>query len=169
MRLLILSVLVITALAKVTFAEDMRIKLPEDYRSKYTNYLNLDRTQEEDQVIHLYANDIAMEGMGENGEFPNGSILVGEVYKAKKDEDGEVIESLLGHRIPEKFALIAIMEKREGWGSDFKEEHKNGDWDFAAFNPDGTIASSKDLNECRTCHAPLTDADHVFSFEHINR
>ena len=64
-------------------------------------------------------------------------------------------------------ALIAVMEKQPGWGAKFDEEHRNGDWDFAAFKPDGSVAASKDLNDCRACHASLVKEDHVFSVEHI--
>lgn len=166
MRVSILAALVVFAVAGTAFAQDGRIKFPADYRSSFTNYLNLDRTQNDDQIIHLYANDVAMKGMKESGTFPNGSILIGEVYKAKKDAKGEVIESQLGQRIRDKFAVIAVMEKQAGWGANFSEEHKNGDWDFAAFKPDGSVAG-KDLNACRACHAPLTEVDHVFSFEHF--
>jgi len=147
---------------------DARIDFPENYRAEFENYLSLDRVQNHDQIIHLFANDIAAHGMRTTGEFPEGSILVGEVYKAKKDEDGKVIESDLGQRIHDGLALIAVMEKRSGWGDRFPVELRNGDWDMAAFKPDGARAN-KDLNECRACHAPLTETDHVFSFEHLDR
>ncbi|NKB18964.1 MAG: hypothetical protein GKS01_00325 [Alphaproteobacteria bacterium] len=169
MRLSILTGLAVLTITGMAFAQDNKIKFPTDYRSTFTNYLNIDRTQEDDQVIHMFANDIAMKGMKKAGKYRNGSILIGEVYKAKRDKKGEVIESELGNRIRGRFALIAVMEKQAGWGADFKEEHKNGDWDFAAFKPDGSIAKAKNLNECRACHAPLTDSDHVFSFEHFGR
>lgn len=144
-----------------------RVKLPADYRATYKNYLSLDRTQNPDQIIRLFANDVAQKGPGADGKFASGSVLVAEVYKAKTDEDGDVIESNLDRRIRDKFALIAVMEKQDGWGKSFGEEHKNGDWDFAAFKPDGSRATGKDINACRACHAPLKDEDHVFSFEHL--
>ena len=153
-------------LTSTAVAEEERIKFPENYRADYVNYLNLDRIQEEDQIIHLFANKIAVDGVKATGEFPDGSILIGEVYKAKKDEDGEVIESILGQRVRGELALVAVMEKQAGWGDSFDEEHRNDDWDFAAFKPDGSSAP-KDLNECRACHAPLTDLRHVFSYEHL--
>ena len=155
------------AFGGVTFAQDDRIKLPSDYRTTFTNYLSMDRLQNHDQVIRMFANDIAMKGM-KDGKFEFGSILVAEVYKAKKNKSGKVIESSLGRRVRDKFAVIAVMEKGPGWGAKFDKEHKNGDWDFAAFKPDGTRAN-KDLNACRACHAPLTEQDHVFSFEHIGK
>lgn len=167
MRFPIIACIAAAILTSTAFAQDGRIKLPSNYKTAFTNYLTLDRIQHDDQIIRLYANDIAMKGMKKDGRFPNGSVLVGEVYKAKKDKDGEVIESLLGRRIPGAFALIAIMEKQAGWGAGFGPEHKNGDWDFAAFKPDGSVAVNKNLNDCRACHAPLTEMDHVFSVEHF--
>ena len=169
MRLFIIAITALLVVPIIALAQEARIKLPTDYRSQFTNYLSLDRVQNHDQIIRLFANDVAMEGMKDGGKFSSGSILVAEVYKAKKDENGDVIESELGRRVRDKFALIAVMEKQPGWGEDFKAEHKNGDWDFAAFKPDGSVAASKDLNACRACHAPLGKSDHVFSFEHIGQ
>lgn len=149
-------------------AEDTpsKIKFPENYKTTFTNYLSLDRTQNDDQIIRLFANDLALKTFKETGEFPDGSVIVAEIYKAKKDKDGEVIESDLGRRIRDKFALIAVMEKRKGFGDDLPDNLKNGDWDFATFKPDGSVAK-KDLNGCRACHAPLKDQQHVFSIEHL--
>ena len=167
MRLLFLAISVLFAVPFVALAQDPKIKLPTNYKSEFTNYLSLDRVQNHDQIIRLFANDIAMKGMNDGSEFPYGSVLVAEVYKAKKDANGEVVKSELGRRVRDKFALIAVMEKQPGWGDGFEAQYKNGDWDFAAFKPDGSVAASKDLNACRSCHAPLTKSDHVFSFEHI--
>ena len=163
---LIIALKAVVLLAAPALAEDPRIAFPKDYRTSFVNYLNLDRTQNDDQIIHLYANQIALDGIEATGDFPDGSILIGEVYKAKKDADGEVIESALGQRIRGPLALVAVMEKQTGWGEKFSEEHRNGDWDFAAFKPDGAVAD-KDLNECRACHAPLVEMKHVFSIEHL--
>jgi len=152
--------------ANAVSAEEPRIKYPADYKQTFTNYLSLDRTQNPDQIIRLFANDIALKGVRETGEFPDGSILVGEIYKAKKDASDKVIGSKLNRRIRGKLALIAVMEKQKGWGAKFPDGLKNGDWDFAAFKPDGTDAK-KDLNSCRQCHSPLTDSKHLFSYEHL--
>lgn len=165
-RALIVFVLTGSVMHYAVATDDARIQFPSNYKATFTNYLNLDRTQNADQIIHLYANDIALKGVRATGEFPDGSILIGEIYKAKKDKEGNVIESRLGRRINGDLALLAVMEKQKGWGDDFPDGLKNGDWDFAAFKPDGT-AAKKDLNACRACHAPLTDAHHTFSYEHL--
>jgi len=148
--------------------EDPKIAFPENYRSTFTNYLSLDRTQNPDQVIRLFANDIAMEGPGDDGKLPYGSILVAEVFKARLNDAGDVMTSSLGRRIRDKFALVAVMQREEGWGTQHPEEIRNGNWEMAAFKPDGTTAD-KDLNACLACHAPLGETNFVFSYDHLKK
>lgn len=142
------------------------IAFPEGYASTYTNYLSLDRTQNPDQIIRLFANDTAMAGPDGDGKLPYGSILVAEVYKAQKDADGNVATSMLDRRIRGDLALIAVMQREKGWGEDYPETLRNENWEFAAFKPDGSVAP-KDLDACRACHAPLDDTHHLFSIEHF--
>lgn len=149
-------------------AEDQKIAFPKDYAETFTNYLSLDRIQNPDQVIRMFANDIAMEGPGEDGKLPFGSVVVVEVYKAKKDAEGNVIESTLGKRIRDKLALIGVMQREPGWGDEHPPGLNNGNWEMAAFKPDGTDAG-KDLNACRACHAPLEATNYLFSFEHLDK
>lgn len=153
--------------ATQTQAEEERIAFPADYKS-FINYLSLDRVQNHDQIIRLFANDMALDAASAGKELPNGSILVGEIYAAKKDGDGNVVTSSLDRRIRGKLAAVAVMQKGDGWGTSFPEEFRNGDWDFAIFSPDGKRLD-KDLNACRQCHAPLVDKQHVFSLEHLVR
>ena len=148
--------------------ENQKISLPENYRETFTNYLSLDRVQNPDQVIRLFANDIAMQGPGEDGKLPFGSILVGEIFKAKLDSDGTVITSSLGRRIRDSLALIAVMQREQGWGTQYPQAIRNGNWDYAAFNSDGSIADN-DLTACLACHAPLGKTNFLFSYEHLKK
>ena len=149
-------------------ADEERISFPADYKTKFYNYLSLDRVQNDDQIIRLFANDVALNAAKEGRELPNGSVLVGEVYKAKKDKDGNVMQSSVGRRVRDKLAAVAVMEKGEGWGATFSEDLRNGDWDFAIFSPDGKRLN-KDLNACRSCHAPLKQTQHLFSIDHLTK
>lgn len=153
-------------LASTVQSDDSKIPFPDDYLSTYTNYLSLDRVQNPDQIIRLFGNDIAMQGPGPDGKLPYGSVLVGEVYKAKLDAEGKVMVSALGRRIRDKLALIAVMQRGEGWGEEHPAGLRNGNWEMAAFKPDGTVAD-KDLNACRACHAPLEATNFLFSYEHL--
>lgn len=148
-------------------ADEMKtdIKFPTDYKT-FKNYLSLDQTLSDEQIMRIFANDIAVKGMKENGVLPYGSVLTAEIYIAKKDKDGKVIESNLGKRIRNKLAVIAVMEKRKGASKKWTGDLNNGDWDFATFNPDGSVAKN-DLKQCAACHAPHKDKQHVFSIEHF--
>ena len=148
-------------------AEEPRIAFPANYRTAMINYLSLDRVQNDDQVIRLFTSKAALDAGKAGKPIPYGTVIVAEIYKAKKNAKGEVIESSLGRRIRDKFAAVAVMQKEKGWGEKFSDEHKNGDWDFAIFSPKGERLVKKDLNACRACHAPLKETQHLFSLEHM--
>ena len=156
------------ALATPAAADSDRVRFPVQYSTEFTQYLSLDRTQNPDQVIRLFGNELAMRGPGEDGSLPYGSVLAAEIYSARTDAAGNVVTSELGRRIKDRLVAIAVMEKQEGWGEAFAEPLRNGDWDFAIFSPGGKRLD-KDLNACRACHAPLDDRDHVFSYRHLTR
>lgn len=144
---------------------DVVLELPADYK-KSGPYLVADRVGQEDQVIVLFANATAREGARINGKLPNDSIIVGEIYAAKTDADGEVIESQLGRRIPDTLKTIVMMQRRAGWDDQYPEELKVGDWEFEVFSPEGENLG-KDTTACRECHHPLTDTEFTWSFDHI--
>ncbi|MGB0867228.1 MAG: cytochrome P460 family protein, partial [Granulosicoccaceae bacterium] len=123
-------------------------------------------TQNPDQIIHLFADDTALSEQDEGGQLPYGATLVAEIYKAKKDDKGEVIESALGERLQGALAAVAVMQRREGADADYPEDARNDDWDFAIFKPNGEKLD-KDLVACAACHAPLADRHHLFSYQHI--
>lgn len=151
--------------AATTGTDDVELILPADYRS-YGTYMISDRLGQEDQVIALYANDVARDGARADGKLPNGSIIVGELYKAKTDADGEVIYSAVNRRVPGEMLAIVMMERQEGWDDKYVEELTVGDWEFEVFSPAGENLG-RDTTACRECHHPLTDTEYTFSYEHL--
>lgn len=147
-------------------AADIALELPRDYKTTFDNYLISDRLGQEDQVISLFANDVARQGARTNGVLPDGSVIVGEIYAAKTDADGNVIESQLGRRIPAELKTIVVMERRTGWDDQYPDELKVGNWEFEAFSPSGENLA-KDTTACRECHHPLTDTEFTWTFEHL--
>jgi len=168
MRKKLIGAGIITAVALGgAMAGEERIAFPAGYGTEMVNYVSLDRTQNEDQTIRLFAPKAALDAAKAGKELPDGTVLVAEIYKAKKDKDGKVITSSLGRRLRDEFAAVAVMQKGKGWGETFPAELRNGDWDFAIFSPTGERLVKKDLNECRGCHAPLKKTQHLFSLEHM--
>ena len=165
-RVWVLAMVAGLSACAATAADDVALDLPADYKTSFDNYMVSDRLGQEDQVISLFANDTAREGARADGKLPYGSVLIGEIYEAKTDADGAVIESELGRRVPAELKAIVMMERREGWDAQYPDELKVGDWEFEVFSPDGKNLA-KDTTACRTCHQPLTDTEFTFSYQHI--
>ena len=146
--------------------EDRVLEFPADYKTTFTNYMISDRVQNEEQVISLFANSVARDAARKGETMPDGSIILGEIYAARKDADGAVIESPLGRRIPDKLLAIVVMERRAAWADQYPEETKLAGWEFEVFSPAGENLG-KDTAACRECHAPLSDTDFTWSAVHI--
>lgn len=142
------------------------IKFPSDYRAAFNWYLCLDQQQDPEQIVYFFANEIAMQGPGPDGALPYGSVIVEEVYRAKKDADGNVRRSSLGKRIKGPMIQINVIERRSGWGDRHPPELANADWEYAVFNPDGTPAD-RNLMACRACHGLMVNSNHLFSYDHF--
>lgn len=153
------------AAASAGLYDDIELQLPADYKSSGP-YLVSDRLGQEDQVIVLFANATARDGARVDGKLPNDSILVGEIYTAKADADGEILESQIGRRIPDKLKAIVMMQRRAGWDDQYPDELKVGDWEFEIFSPAGENLG-KDTTACRECHHPLTETEFTWSYDHI--
>jgi len=161
------SLIAVGAIASdIAQPKDRILDLPPNYRQNYTEYFRGDRFFHDNQTIRIYANDIAKESAISDGTLPYGSILVAEVFVAQSNDDGEVIESIIGRRLPGDMKVIAVMERQPGWDDQYPEALKVGDWEFELFSPDG-VNLGKDMTECRQCHAPLHDSEYVYSIEHL--
>lgn len=153
-------------IAGTAMAEDVTLELPANYRESFDNYMVSDRMGQEDQVMSVFANSIARDGARADGKLPFRSILIGEIYTAKADADGTILESQLGRRIPDKLKAIVMMERRDGWDDQYPDDLKVGNWEFEVFSPTGENLN-KDTTACRECHQPLTEAEFTWTFEHI--
>jgi hypothetical protein len=59
--------------------------------------------------------------------FPNGSILVMEIYNAKKNAEGTFEKGTDGNLVKAVLAKVFVMQKEAGWGNIAPENLKNGD------------------------------------------
>ena len=122
---------------------------------------------------------------GELVKFPEGyeeGILYTTVYRGNIKEDiytsqetidavksGQPIPSgtvitLVDYRDGELFRYV-VMEKRSGWGTEYSEEIRNGEWEYQAFHADKTVNEEEDLMRCFRCHKSEAHNDYVFTFE----
>lgn len=101
---------------------------------------------------HVYVNDIGLKASREGGAYPDGSILVFDLFESPESDKAHVA---VGRKV------TAIMVK------DAKRFASTGGWGFEAFKPGSPTGIVKDAaTECFGCHTAQKDSDYVFSRFH---
>jgi plastocyanin len=132
-------------------AED-RVGFPEGYQATYQTFFVLDRPDNK-QVRVVYANDTA--AAARPGDFPYGSILVMETYRAAEDQDGTPVLDDAGRYQRDALTGIFVMRKEPGFGAAY-QANRTGEWEYVAFRPDRTYqTTAANSAPCAVCH---TDA-----------
>lgn len=141
--------------------KDGELVFPKDYNTFPTFLKGI---QKPNAIRDLYINSTGAEAHHEK-PFANGSILVMEIYNAKKDAGDDFEKDGQGNLIKDGLAKVYVMQKGEGWGMHAPEGLKNGDWIYSAFKPNGDRLDV-DYAKCRSCHLPLGDAkDYVQRYD----
>jgi len=86
------------------------------------------------------------------------------VEAAKRGEplpSGTVI-TLVDYRGGKLFRYV-VMEKHSGWGAQYPESKRNGEWEYQAFNADKTVNRNENLDRCFSCHKSEAAQDFVFT------
>lgn len=141
--------------------KDGELVFPKNYHTFPTFLKGI---QKPNAVRDLYINKTGAEA--HHGKpFANGSVLVMEIYNAKKDASEAFVKDGQGNLIKDSLAKVYVMQKGEGWGMHAPDGLKNGDWTYSAFKPNGERLDV-DYAKCRSCHQPLGDAkDYVQRYD----
>ena len=159
----------VVALAAVSFtaavlAGGEKVSFPEGY-AKGVLYTTVDRPDNK-QFRELYAPQAAIDAVKAGQPIPSGTVLTMVNFKAKLGADGNPEKDASGRFIKtEEIAGIAVMEKRAGWGAEYGNDVRNGEWEYQAFKSDKSVNDKANLKACFTCHKPLDKQDFVFSFD----
>jgi hemoglobin len=140
---------------------DGTLALPADYKS-WPKFLTDIPKGEAKQVRDIYINPAgARTSAGQN--FPNGTVMVMEIYKAKMDGD-KLATGMDGKPMKGDLAKVFVMGKDDGWGSKLPENLRNGDWVYAAYDATSRPIM-EDFTKCRACHMPLAQKDFVHRYD----
>lgn len=151
-RLLALAVLATSAAA---VAKDSEVPFPTDYRDwHHVKSMVIEKGHPLFEMFggihHLYANPTALEGY-KAGRFPNGSIIVFELFEAR-EVDNALVE---GNR-----KVVGVMYK------DATKFAATGGWGFEGFGggeKDKRVVGNKASTACFACHTSQQSHDYVFS------
>ena len=164
-----LPILSVAAIAAVSLTVAVRaggdkVAFPPDY-AKGVLYTTVDRADNK-QYRELYAPQAAIDAVKAGKPIPSGTVLTMVNFKAKLGADGNPEKDANGRFIKtDEIAGIAVMEKRTGWGTEYGDDVRNGEWEYQAFKADKTVNDKANLKGCFTCHKPLDKQDFVFSFD----
>lgn len=149
----------------ITVAGPELVKFPAAYKSEFVHYATQNRVDKK-QVVAVYANGAAAAARA-GAPLAAGSVLVMEVYKAKLGDGGMPETEANGDYRKGELAAVVVMEKQPGWGSEYSDALRNGEWEYAKFSADGKPADGS-TEECLACHKPLANQDFVFTFDKLD-
>ncbi len=129
-------------------------------------YATVDRPDVK-QYRELYAPREAIEALKAGKPLPSGTVLTLQQFKAKLDAKGEPIVGQNGRFLRGDLVAIVAMEKRTGWGAEYPDDMRNGEWEYQSFTPDRKVNEKAKLETCFRCHKPLDGQDFVFSHERL--
>jgi Cytochrome P460 len=163
-----MQVVSIAALAAVSLTVAVRaggdkIAFPENF-AKGVLYTTVDRPDNK-QYRELYSTPEAVEALKAGKAIPSGTVLTLVQFKAKLDAAGEPEKDANGRFIKGDLIGYAVMEKRTGWGAEYGDDIRNGEWEYQAFKADKTVNDKAVLKNCFVCHKPLDKQDFVFSYD----
>jgi hypothetical protein len=145
-------------------ADADKVAFPENW-AKGVHYMTVDKPSK--QVHEFYAAPAALEAARKGEPMPDGTVLVGVHYNAKLDADGNPVKGPDGKFVKADLLRYAVMEKGKGWGTDYPEDKRNGEWEYRIFNPDKSPNEKANLAACFGCHLPQAKQDFVYSYENL--
>jgi plastocyanin len=157
---------VLTSLAAVRGdAGPEKVAFPVNWKSGVL-YATVDRYDTK-QYRELYATAEAIQAAKEGKPLPSGSVLTMVVNKAQVDAQGNPIKDANGRFVKGELAFYAVMEKRTGWGAEYPETLRNGEWEYSAFLPDQKFNDKANFKACFECHKPHEKLDYVISYDRM--
>jgi hypothetical protein len=140
-------------------ADATKVSFPIDY-AKSTRWLVLDKEPQK-QVHEIYASPEAFAAARKGEPMPEGTVFVVVRYSAKLDPQGDVMKDASGRLIKNELLSFNVMQKGKGWGAEYPETLRNGEWEYRAFNADQSPNSQARLTACFECHKSQESHDFV--------
>ena len=152
----------------VVFASHVRaggdkVAFPEGF-DKGVLYTTVDRADNK-QYRELYTSQAAVDAAKKGQPMPDGTVVTLVQYKAKLGADGNPEKDANGRFIKTDILAYTVMEKRKGWGTEYPDNIRNGEWEYQAFTAAKQPNPNAKLTACFECHKPLPPGqDFVFLY-----
>ena len=141
------------------------VAFPENY-AKGVKWLVVDKSEAK-QVHELYTMTEAIDAARKDQPMPNGTVFTVVRYSAQLDAQGNPVKGTDGRLVKGEVLGFNAMEKRAGWGSEYPDTLRNGEWEYRAFTADKKPNESVKLTACFECHKPLAAQDFVHAYDKL--
>jgi hypothetical protein len=167
-RTVLVALPLVLTLATSSSAGPEKVSFPSAYKT-HVLYATVDRPDNK-TVRDLYASPAEARAAGSAQPLPEGTVLTMEVYKAQLDDKGQPLKDANGRMIrTAELVGVFVMEKRQGWGTEYPETLRNGEWEYARFAADGQATPNFTAKPCFECHKPMAHQDFVFSLPALGK
>ncbi len=120
------------------------------------------------QYRELWSTKAAVDAVKAGRPIPSGTVLTLVQYKAKADDKGAPAKDASGRFQKGELVAYTVMEKRSGWGSEYGDDIRNGEWEYQVFKPDRSVNDKANLKGCFQCHKPHAGQDFVISLARLS-
>src|SRR5262245_41157294 len=145
-----------------THAGADKVSFPQSYKDGVL-YQVADRYDIK-QYRELYAPAAAVAAAKAGQPLPPGTVLTLVQYKARVDAEGNPVKDPGGRFQKGDLVAYTVMEKRAGWGTEYPDDLRNGEWEYAVFGADGKFNDKANYKACFQCHKPHDAMDYVISY-----
>jgi hypothetical protein len=150
------------AVAAPVSAGGDKVAFPENHEAGVL-FTTVDRADNK-QFREFYTSQAALDAAQKGQPLPSGTVITMVQWKAKLDGQGNPEKGPDGRFIKGDLNGYAVMEKRTGWGAEYPDTLRNGEWEYQAFTPAKAVNTGAKLNTCFECHLPHKSDDYVFLY-----
>lgn len=146
-------------------ADATKVAFPGNYANG-VRWLVVDKEPQK-QVREIFAPPEAIEAARKGEAMPDGTALTLVRYAAKLDQQGSPIKDENGRLIKGEVLGINVMQKGKGWGAEYPDTLRNGEWEYRAFNANTAPNDQAKLTACFECHKAQEGQDFVYEYERL--
>ncbi len=159
------GVLTVSAMMTPVRAGGDKIAFPKGYADgvKYTSHDLADAKE----FRELYITPGALEAVRGGRSFPSGTVITLVRYNVQLDAQGNPVKDANGRYVKTEINGFRVMEKRTGWGIEYPESKRNGEWEYQAFLPDGKVNDKVSLDNCFQCHKNGDSANFMLTADQL--
>lgn len=158
--------LAIHGLVEPVAAGGEQVMFPENF-AQGALYATVDRPDNKQYRELFVSPPEAILAANKNEPLPSGTVLTLVQYAAQLDAQGNPVKDANGRFVKGNLVGYTVMEKRTGWGSEYPQDVRNGEWEYQAFTAEKKVNEKANLANCFKCHKPLDKQDFVFTYDRL--